>query len=1020
MKRLSAILRFLGASLLMLCFCTHARADTRTHNGDTVKISLAQALKKIEADYHVHFAYERALVQDLEVNYPAKGFQDVALAEALRRLLTPHALTFEAINKEYYTIIKVATAEKKTDTTTLHAHSATDTSLAPLITVTTIPGTSLATLRGAVVNRLNGQPVEYAMVGLAGLGLFTMVDSKGHFEIGPIPEGTWPLQVQCANMVPYKKPITLTPGTLTEVTIFMDENVLLLKEVNVVAQEGRTGASTSSTISQTAIEHLQATSLSDVLQLLPGAVATNPDFSGVSQASIRQVSADDVNSLGTALIINGAPVSNNANLQATNTASAGSNASFSTSSGSGVDMRQFTADNVESIEVIRGVPSVEYGDLTSGAIIVKTKSGEYPLHIKARINPTLKQAWVGKGFNLRRPGESLNVDLDYTHTYDDQRYTYIGYNRLTANALYARQFFEDKPLYTKTGFTYGMNLDEQKRDPDNPDEHSRYRAQDLAFRFNTSGKWSIHQRLARTVNYMASVNYTIQKGFQQSLVSGATFPLMTAMKDTTMVSSYADTEYISKLWIDGKPLNIFTKITDSFFGKMGKINYRMLAGAEWKMDANYGTGKTYDPEHPPSTTDGGIAARPRSYKDIPAMHQSSVYAEGNFFTKVQGRRINLQAGLRVDRISVVGTAWSPRTNLTYDVNDRLSIHAGYGIAAKAPTLLYLYPQKAYFDMKNLDWYAEAEAERLLIATTKVYNTENKDLTIARNVKQEAGFEWKLAEGKTLIVTGYHEKTKNGYSFNTTLNSVKITSLQTYEGTRNPGTTPTVTEGEVKQIVTDYLVPTNDRLNTNQGIEFDVNLGRVDALRTSFVLNGAWMNSRSISTNYYIVKLGGTSLTGPDKVAIFAPGRGKENERFNTSLRIIHNIPEARFVISLLAQTIWVNKNKYLHYQKIPVGYMERTTGDVVWLSEEERAQITSADTELYLSISDEYYVTESWRPSWLFNLRLTKEIGQHMGFSFFANNVFMSRALEESNRWSGSYSYRNESIFFGMELDIKI
>ena len=33
---------------------------------------------------------------------------------------------------------------------------------------------------------------------------------------------------------------------------------------------------------------------------------------------------------------------------------------------SGVDMRSVSTDDIESVEVVRGIPSVEYGDLTSG------------------------------------------------------------------------------------------------------------------------------------------------------------------------------------------------------------------------------------------------------------------------------------------------------------------------------------------------------------------------------------------------------------------------------------------------------------------------------------------------------------------------------------------------------------------------------------------------------------------------------------------------------------------------------
>ena len=32
----------------------------------------------------------------------------------------------------------------------------------------------------------------------------------------------------------------------------------------------------------------------------------------------------------------------------------------------GVDMREIPTDNIEKVEVVRGIPSVKYGELTSG------------------------------------------------------------------------------------------------------------------------------------------------------------------------------------------------------------------------------------------------------------------------------------------------------------------------------------------------------------------------------------------------------------------------------------------------------------------------------------------------------------------------------------------------------------------------------------------------------------------------------------------------------------------------------
>ena len=77
--------------------------------------------------------------------------------------------------------------------------------------------------------------------------------------------------------------------------------------------------------------------------------------------------------LGTQIQVDGIPISNDANLQ------------YSTSYGSiqeyanvnrGVDTRAISTDDIESVEIVRGIPSVEYGDLTSGLIKIDRRKGQ--------------------------------------------------------------------------------------------------------------------------------------------------------------------------------------------------------------------------------------------------------------------------------------------------------------------------------------------------------------------------------------------------------------------------------------------------------------------------------------------------------------------------------------------------------------------------------------------------------------------------------------------------------------------
>lgn len=957
--------------MALLCLLLTIAASAR----QVKEIPLKEALQLIGKEWNIQFAYESSLVDKWQVKYDWSGLKESTPEKVLAAILPPCHLAYERISGGYFTIIR----EKK------------------------------SMLQGKVISARDSTAVIAASVSLPQLGLTTMSDNNGVFSFTNIPEGNWNLHIQHLAM----EPMDMSVNGSEPLTIVLNETQLGLKEIQVVAIENKSGQPTSSQIGQLAIEHLQAASLSDVMQLLPGVPVANPDLANINKFAIRQVGVDNMGSLGTAVLVNGVPMSNNANLQAINPAAAGANANFSTTTGTGIDLRAISADNIESVEVIRGVPSVEYGDLTSGAIIVKTKAGKSPLQAKIRINPRLTQFWAGKGLDLGKRYGNLNIDVDYSKAIDDQRFAATEYNRITTNLLHSVKLGK---LYTTTGASFGMNLDQRKQDPDDASQKIALRAQNYSFHLHNTGRWNTGKKFARMVTYMLSADYGIQKGFQQQQVGGAIVPIITAMKDTTTVSQYAPSEYLSRVWIEGRPLNVLAKVTNSFYLRGEHFRHRVLMGAEWKMDVNKGPGKTYDVNRPPNPAADGNNSRPRAYSDIPALQQLSAYIEDNITFKDV---LKIQAGGRFDKVGNVGMVFSPRVNLGYDITSNFSLRAGYGITAKAPTLLYLYPQDAYFDFINLNYYAQNEAERLLITTTRVINSMNPSLRMAVNHKKELGIDWHFAPDKRLTLTAYHEHIRHGYSFNTTLGSVRVVDVAIDTVLEKPnGTTPVATQARTVTRFADFNTAINDVDMVNKGVEFDLDFGKVAALRTSFVLNGAYMQSRSVSTNYYILKMASATAgsVDPSKMAVFAPGRGSQNDRMLTTLRMIHHIPALRFIVTLSAQTTWISKNKYLNYDSIPVGYIQRDDAAMVWLDEQARSKITASDKELFLHISKEYYKTESWSPLFLFNVRLTKEIGRHITFSFYANNMLKNNPIQESNRWAGTFTRRNVAQFFGSEI----
>lgn len=93
---------------------------------------------------------------------------------------------------------------------------------------------------------------------------------------------------------------------------------------------------------------------------------------------------------GVQLMVNDVVLSNNENMQSYNSANSSPFAlSFNASTRGGnltpaqanygVDLREIPTENIESVEVIQGIPDAKYGDLTSGLIKVTTTAKASPL-----------------------------------------------------------------------------------------------------------------------------------------------------------------------------------------------------------------------------------------------------------------------------------------------------------------------------------------------------------------------------------------------------------------------------------------------------------------------------------------------------------------------------------------------------------------------------------------------------------------------------------------------------------------
>lgn len=895
----------------------------------------------------------------------------------------------------------------------------------------TVFSQNLISIKGKVVDKKTGEPVIAAAVNLKEIERWTTTNENGQFEFKNISPKTYTLQVQYLCYEFYSSSIYIIDYEKKEMLIKIVPTSFDMKEVSVLAKNGG-GITTSTKIESAAIEYIQPTSLSDIMQLLPGNIANNPDLSKPQQISIREIGTDDNTAMGTAILVDGAPISNDANMQTLSTATS-MEGEYSTVVGTGVDLRQISTDNIESVDVIKGIPSVVYGDLTSGAVVVKTKAGYTPLSIKIKTDPNIKQLALNKGIKILSTNSFLNLNVDYLQSFSDVRSKYEGFERITGQVAYSKVFMDKTiPLSFNTKISYFGTLDKTKTDPDAMAADEEYRNEDNGVRLNINGKWCLKKKLISNLKYTFSVSYTHQESYQKSYrsSSGGVEAISLSPDEGENYGIYLPSEQLTELTIDGKPVNVFAQLTyNKFLNFENGIINKVLFGGEYRLNGNYGEGQIYDITNPPYISNN--SSRPRSFREIPAMQNYSIYLEDKIIIPINETKLDIQGGVRLNNYqstglftSKIGFFIEPRLNIQYEILnsrnnqlfDMLSFSFGIGKTYKSPSLVYLYPDKAYYDLAVLDYYTADPETQTAVFYSMQFNTENPELKPYENLKKELGMDFKIGNISGNI-TVFQEELTNGFEF---VKEYQFISCYRY-------LTDSIPEGEKPDISTlptenydhiiSYRTPVNNKKTTKTGLEFNIDFGKIKFLYTSFTLDGAWLKTkRTYSTINYPVLPSSASSVQYSNIGMYPAGESKISERFNTNLRMVTQIPELRMILSTTVQVIWFNKYHYPKYDEAPL-YLFDKDGNITEFTQEMR---TDPDYIRYVNEkSDDYYLTETMSPLFLANFRLSKEITDKMKLSLYVNNFLNYRPMYQYVRYE-SYTRRNPSIYFGAEIKIRL
>lgn len=838
-----------------------------------------------------------------------------------------------------------------------------------------------------------------------------------------------------------------------------------LGEVTITATQPNTPG-TSSVIGRDAIRHIQAADLSDLMQLLPGTLTRNPNLNTPALFTVRSTTYNNTtNALGTAVVVDGLRMSNNTNMQQVGLSMMGN--LFNSTALSGFDVRQLSPASIESVEVIRGVPSARYGDVTSGVVLVNSKAGVQPLTLAVRMTATEKLASAGKSFQFGsaedgRRSSTLYLGAEYALSTQDPRLPERAFQRFAFQAAYAKEFATSTLRLHLRGYSV---QDKDEKGPNSIDGEFE-KTLNQGFSFSANGQWQVQRPWLSTLEYRAGLTYARQQNSGSTYYSGTQQVTTYTHRPGEQEALFLPPNYFSSFSVDGRPLTAEASLTANVRRQLtAKLFHHFQLGAEASTEGNRGEGITFDPLAPPSLF---IGIRPRSYRDLPFLYHYAAFAEERLTLRTaNGMRTELQAGLRMEGQQLPGITtyrptFDPRINLRQvliETDSRhLSLRIGWGRMHKLPLLAYLYPDLAYTDRNGFTYNDTENGQRLAVMHTYITDrTANPDLRLPLNRKLEVGVHFRMG-GISADVVWFGERLTDGFSTAIQADPFAYRRYDPlFDKAQRPVLTPdgVMNNGQKQPFVTRndfalYSRPENGITQRKQGIEYTLDLGYFRPLRTSLLVSGGYLQvhevSNALTAWHPSVEVNGRTYP---YVGLYEADAFASNLRvwsqLNSRFQCITQLPRIGLVASVTLQAVWMDRQRR---------GMESNYNNPVYVVDEAGHRIDAdpmTDTGHRKRLNPVYYLDaegtrhpfttematdpryadlvmdagrltvfqqDSYSPYFLFNLRVTKEIGRHVSVAFCANNLLQT----QPKRYTVSaqqYAILNPNLYYGAELTVR-
>lgn len=935
------------------------------------------------------------------------------------------------------------------------------------------------TIAGRVADEETQKPIEFASILMKENGLWAITAADGTFRIKNIPAGKVVLTIQCLGYATRQIALDINKD-IPRLRINLKQENLKLDEVTVTAKRKDNESTTSYTIDRAALDQQQLLNVSDIATLLPGGKTVNATLMSDNRMALRSGSQEKGNaSFGTAIEVDGMRLDNNA--------AAGETAGAST--------RTISSSNIESVEIVTGIPSVEYGDLSNGVVKVNTRKGKSPFIVEGKLNQHTQQIALNKGFDLGGHDGVLNVSFEHARSFSNAASPHTAYQRNILSLNYMNIFMrETTPLTLNVGLTGNIGGYNAEADPDNElDDYNKSRDNNLRAHFELN--WLLNKKWITNLSLRGSLSTADRKSEDYTHTNSATtLANLHAMKEGYFMASDYDSNpdapiilgptgyWHVKQFHDSKPINGSLRLKADWTRRFSMVMSRLMLGAEYTGSRNSGQGTYYD--------DLRYAPTWREYRldDLPALNNIALYAEEKVSIPTSKlSTLEITAGLRDDITIINGSEYgtvsslSPRFNGRYTfwknrrkrVVSDLVLHAGWGKSVKLPSFQVLYPSPSYYDIEVFRSPSTADNTTVSAWYTRPSKAlYNPDLKWQYTNQTDIGIEMNI-KGTRVSLSAFHHRTYNPYMATTeyTPFSYYYTPVSALESLTIPtdGRTYAInpTTGTVTVRSADgstAIVPNNERRfyqsNTRYvnaspldryGLEWMIDFKQFKALNTSLRFDGNYYyyksedetlfasmhnsNTKMTGTGepyQYIGWYRGTNGTSTAQTSI---ANGAISKTLNLNTTITTHIPKIRLIMALRIESTLYSYRKNLSNFEGDVYPEYYTTWDdpntmipfaekFLWAKDND--QTLYNDLQNLVVHPNTAYVMNANRISAYYsaNLSVTKEIGDHVSISFYANNFFnnmknvhSSQTDLDTSLFSSSYI---PSYYYGLSLRLKL